>query len=90
MFWEKELPTFDKITWSVILSVATYTILFLGRNVVPYEELVTKIYDPIFLRNVIGVAVIIGFIIGLPFRLYYWGKILSNDCWIIFQKKVGR
>jgi len=87
-FYEKEISASDKIIWSVIFSVTTYAILFFDKKVVPFEEMITKIYDPIFLRNVIGTAMLIGFLIGLPFRIYYHGKILPKDCWIIFQKKL--
>lgn len=79
---------YDKTILSLMYSLVSYGILFQFTGPMSYEQLISKLYDPVFLRNIWLLPAILGTIAGLPARLTVQKRTLFGDCWILFQDKL--
>ena len=79
---------FDKTIFSLLYSFTSYVILFQFTGPLSFEQLVLKLFDPVFLRNSWFLPAILGIIAGAPARLTSQKRTLPGDCWILFQHKL--
>lgn len=87
---EKKETNFETIIWSIAFGVLTYSVIFSITGIMKLEDMIAKIYDPIFLNEIMWTPLILGVATGYIGRLFNRGNIYPKDCWILFQKKLAK
>lgn len=86
---EKERSNFDKIVYALLYSLVSYQIInTFVLQITAFEDIQKNLFNSTFTVWLFSIPILLGFIGGGLNRIVFRRRILPDDCWITFQRKV--
>jgi len=67
--FERKLPEFETVVWSLLFSLGIYGMFALATGIADFDSLRDKIFQPLVLLALVGFTILAGALVGLAWHL---------------------